>query len=172
MEPDSETSASEPATPRHVVCPASKEPAVKKFIIAAMLLGFGVWCYTEWDNPKYRKPDDWSLKNINKVAGHVLNHYGPFVLVPAGAIIAIWAALGLRKKLIADSEGVGYAGSEKVPWEKITKLDASRLRSKGVVVLHYGRNRALKLDSYFLRNFCDLVALVENKVPADRRVTT
>jgi len=172
MEPADQSSESKTAAPERVLCPAAKEPAVKRFIIAAIFVGFGMYCYTDWGNPKYRKPESWSFKNINPVAGHLLTYYGPFVLIPAGLVVAGWAALRLRRQLLADGEGIGYAGSEKVRWEKITKLDASRLASKGVVVLHYGQDGVLKLDSYFLQNFRDLVALVERKVPADKRATT
>ena len=172
MEPANQSSESEPTPPEQVVCPASKEPAVRRFIIAAIFAGFGLWCVMDWHNPKYRRPEDWSFKNINRVAGHVLTHYGPFVLIPAGLVVAAWAALRLRRKMLADGEGIGYAGAEKIAWGQITKLDASRLASKGIVVLHYGQDGALKLDSYFLQNFRDLVALVERKVPADKRATT
>jgi hypothetical protein len=152
---------------RRVECPATREPAVRKVILAALLIGFGLWCYL--DRGKYPKPEDWSLKNINLIGGYVINNWAPMVLLPLGVLILIWMAVGLRKKLLADGAGIGYAGGRKIAWGEVDKLDASRLQSKGLVVLHAG-GRRMVLDSYYLANFRDLMALVERQVPAEKQV--
>jgi hypothetical protein len=159
----------EPAPPpsQRVECPASREPAVKRVILAALFLGFGIWCLL--DRGKYAAPDDWSMKNINGVAGYVLNNWAPWVMLPLGTALLLWAGLGLRKRLEADEEGIGYVGRERIAWSEVDKLDGSRLQSKGVVAVHAG-SRRLVLDSYYLSNFHELMTLVEQQVPAEKQV--
>jgi hypothetical protein len=151
----------ETATPGRVECPAAKDPAVQRFILAAMLLGFGVWCWT--DRAQY--PYVPASQDINLFLKHALNNWGPFLLVPAGALLAGWAALQQRRRLVADAEGIGY-GEKRMPWSQVTLLDATRLKSKGILKLHHG-DKVLVLDSWRLRGFRDLVAFVEQHVPPD-----
>jgi hypothetical protein len=151
----------ETATPGRVECPAARDPAVRELIIAAMLIGFGVWCWTD----RRPAPDSWTLPNINKVLAYAVNNWGPLVLVPAGALLAGRAALRQRRRLVADAEGIGY-GEKRTPWSQVTLLDATRLKSKGILKLHHGEE-VLVLDSWRLRGFRDLVAFVEQHVPPD-----
>jgi hypothetical protein len=162
-----QTSDNAPPSPQRVECPAAREPAVRKIILAALLLGFGLWCWV--DRGKYAEPTDWSMKNINVIGGYVINNWAPIVMLPAGVLILIWMAIGLRKQLLADEAGIGYAGRQKIAWGEVDKLDASRLQSKGLVVLHAG-GRRMVLDSYYLSNFRELMALVERQVPAEKQV--
>jgi hypothetical protein len=157
----------EASAPQRVECPAAREPAVRRTIVAAALIGLGLWCYM--DRNKYTRPDDWSLKNVNDVSRYVFNNWGPYAFLPAGVAVLIWMAAGMRKKLIADEEGIGYDGSEKIAWDEVQKLDARKIQSKGAVTL-YTEKRRLVLDSYYLTNFSELMALVEHRVPADKQV--
>ena len=155
-----------PQAPQRVECPAAKDPAVRLFILAAMLVGFGVWCFIEGVVHKkypYEAGDD-----INALLNHVLNVYGGFVLVPLGLVAAVWGVVFLRRTLVADEAGIGYQGKEHVAWERISKLDASRLKGKGLLELHYD-DAKLTLDSWKLQNFQDLVRVVEANVPEEKR---
>lgn len=165
-----QTSQPSSEAPGRVECPAAREPAVRKIILAAIFLGFGLWCFS--DRAKYPRPapGEWDVANLNKVAGYILNNWGPAVMVPAGLLILAWTAWGLRRRLVADEDGIGYVGATKIAWRDVQRLDAARLQSKGVLALHYGDGRVLVLDSFYLSNFRDLVAFVERRVPPDRQV--
>jgi len=141
------------------------DPAVRLFIMAAMFIGFGLWCWAE--RAKYPPPRQWDAKHINEAAGYLLNNVGPFILVPAGMAPLVWGIVFLRRKIVADETGIGYAGGKKIAWNEITSLDASQLRSKSIIRLHAGNNRLLVLDAWKLKNFRDLVAFVETRVQAD-----
>lgn len=158
-----------PAPPQRIECAATREPAVRSAIVAAMLLGFGVWCYADRNDPKYAAPKAWDWENLHQIPGYVFNHMGVYVMVPAGALLLLWSGLRLRRRLVADEQGIGYAGRGRIAWDQVDSLDARRLQSKGIVVLHAG-DRRLVLDSYYLRDFRRLVALVERHVPSERQV--
>jgi hypothetical protein len=146
-----------------VVCPPTKDPAVRLFIAAAALIAFGGWCLTDLREV----PAAWDLKHINDVAGYLLNNWGPFVFFPAGLISLVWGILFLRRKCVADGEGIVYAYlcREKIPWDSVTELDASELAEKKILHLRYGEGKSLTLDEWKLQNFKDLVAFVEVRVP-------
>jgi hypothetical protein len=160
-----DTESQSPGGADRVVCPASRDPMVRRLIIAAMLLGFGIWCLTDQREP----PEAWNLENINAVAGYVINNFGPYVFLPCGLAVLLWALWAARRKLIADDEGIGYSGAEKIAWEKIDQLDATLLKAKGIIYLRHG-GKAMKLDSYYLRNFRELLAFMERRIPQDRQV--
>lgn len=147
-----------------VLCLATKDTAIRLFIAAAMFIGFGIYCYTDWDNPDYAKPEVWDMKHINDIGGYLLTHYGPFVLIPPGLVLIILGILSLRRKLAADDEGIGYLGKDKLAWSEITALDASDLKSKQILRLSSKKGKTLVLDGYKLQNFKALVAMVDEHV--------
>ena len=150
--------------PASVECPAAKDSAVRMFIFAALLIGFGIYCFADhyiWGNYKY--PDPFKL---NPYLGYLLNHYGPFVFLPPGLLLLVWGIVAMRRRLVADEQGIGYVGKPKIPWSAITTVDSSKLADKGVLLIGYTleeRPAVLKLDSWKLQNFRDLVALIESK---------
>ena len=87
------------------------------------------------------------------------------LFVPVGLILFGMGVAYLKRRLIADETGIGYAGKEKIAWNAITELDSEKLKSKGILYLRYGSGKSLTLDSWKLTNFRDLVTLIENKVP-------
>jgi len=157
-----------PNVPSEVQCPATKDPAVRWFIFTAMLLGFGLWCvYDHYYMGKYYLPTDREV-TINDQAKYWFNHYGPFVLIPAGVVCLGVGVVSLRRKLHADQDGIGYVGKEKIPWEAFSGMDSSKLADKGILTLFYGEgDKRLVLDSWKLQNFRELIRLVEAKVPPD-----
>ena len=150
-----------------VVCPAAKDPAIRLFIVAGMLMGFAVWCFR--DGIGLRRPTDWGLSNINDVAKYVMNVYGPYVFFPFGLALLVWALLFLRRRLVADSETIGFQGGPRIPWSAVETLDATELKSKGVLYLEHGKGERLTLDSWKLQNFRELVILIEKCIPPEKR---
>ncbi|MDP6544635.1 MAG: hypothetical protein QGH60_11635 [Phycisphaerae bacterium] len=158
-----ETDTTENTAPTSVTCPAEKDPSVRKFIMAAMLLGIGIWCWLDAGN--YPPPEAWDFAHINKAAGYAFNHWTPWVALPFGVFQALRGFLLLKRVLTADAEGMGYKGKDKRPWDKITALDASCLKSKGILGVKYEGGEKLVLDSWELQNFRDLVGFVEAHSP-------
>ena len=153
---------SPPAAENRVVCPAARDPAVRLFIVAGMLIIFGAWCaYDSFIADKYPYPDD---GNINDVAKFYFNRGGGIVLPIAGAVPLIWALVCLKRKLVADAAGIGYEGKPPIPWHSVTGLDASLLQEKGILKVNHAGEEPLVLDSWKLTNFKALVAFVEARV--------
>lgn len=146
--------------PTRVECPAAKDPAVRLFILAAVLIAGGLWCFLDGyvrGLPKKRE-------TINEQATYYLNHVGGIVFPLAGLVPLAWGVVFLRRKLVADEEGIGFLGKAKVPWSAVRSLDTSRLAGKGILTLrhdHGGQDGRLVLDGWKLQNFRELVALVE-----------
>lgn len=163
---DTQPSSESSEVPQQVECPAEREPIVKLWIIAAMLIGFGIWCIVDAGKPKYDYVP--LAEDLNGFFSWALTHIGQFVFTIVGAAVAGTAIRHSRRVLVADQEGIGWRGGRKLPWEKVTKLDASRLKDKQILVLEHPDGR-LTLDNYKLQNFRDLVAVVEEKVPDEKR---
>jgi len=154
--------------PSRVECRAAKDPAVRLFILAGMLIGFGVWCFADMNKyPRPREPLE--LKYINEWSSYLFNHGGAYGFTPLGVIPLVWGIVLLKRRLIADEEGIGYAGGRKVAWGKVERLDAARLENKGILDLYHDGGRRLRLDSWKLQNFKDLVKIVEQHLPAEGR---
>jgi len=151
-----------PAEADSILCPAAKDPGIRLFILAAMLIAMSIWCIS--DMGKYPRPDPFELNPYLKYA---FNHFLPIVLIPMGLVALIWGIVVLRRKLMADGEGIGYAGTDRIPWNEIRNVDASELQSKGILYLRHGGGKTLKLASWKLQNFRDLVAFVERHVPPE-----
>ncbi len=146
-----------------IVFAPTTEPAVRSFIIAVLLLGFGAWCW--FDKSNYPPPEAWTTEFINDIATYTMNHWGPFVFVPVGAVFLALGIRHLTRKMVADSEGLGYSGGEKILWSNVTAIDASALKEKGLLKLTYNKGKRLILDSYKLQNFRELVGFVERRLP-------
>ena len=155
-------------TPASVECPAAKDPAVRLFILAAMMIGFGAYCFIDhYVRHMYQYPVPYKL---NPYLTYLFNHYGPFVLIPLGLLAVLWGVLFLRRRLVADEEGIGYAGRQKISWSAVKSLDSAKLESKGILSITYDTGageRTLVLDSWKLQNFRELVRLVESKLTPD-----
>lgn len=149
--------------PDCVTCPATSEPAVRWFIGAGMLLAIGVWCFVDRHN--YPAPESWTLQHISEASGYLLNHFAPMLLVPAGVLLAWLGWRAKRRVLVADGQGIGYVGKAKVAWSDVQGLDASRLKDEQILGLKLKDGGLMKLDAWKLRNFRDLVAFVETRVP-------
>ncbi len=151
--------------PERIECPAAKDPAVRSFIFAGMLLAFGAWCfYGHCILGQYQRPDD---SDINAWFGYVLNAGGAIVFPLVGLVPLFLGLRFLRRKLVADAEKICVPGSPAVAWKDITRLDATDLPEKGVLRLEYGTAEPLTLDKWKIQNFKSLVAFVESHVPPE-----
>ena len=162
------TEQSDQATPpQRVLCPSSTDPVIRMFILAAIPLVVGVLCF--WDGYIVHKyPYKPLSEDLNAYLTWAFNYYLPYPLVPLGLIALVKALLTLTRKLEADETGIGYVGRGKIRWADVTRLDASHLGPKGLLFLHHPGG-VLKLDSWKLKNFRELVAFIEARVPRDKQ---
>lgn len=152
--------------PQRVEADAARDPAIRLGIAAIMLIGMGLWCFLDRD--KFDPPVAWDLKNINEASKYAFNAYGVFVFTPPGIVLGLLTLRFLRRKLVADQDGIGYVGKKKVPWEGVTKVDTSQAKSKGILKLHHGKGKVLTLDNWKLTNFRELISLVERNLPSGK----
>jgi len=148
------------STATQVTCPPAWDLLLRPAILAVALLSFGVWCMTD-----QRPAETFSIENINPWGSWAMNFYGQFLFTALGLTAAFFTVRILRRKLIADSQGVGFVGKDKVLWSDVTGLDASELKEKQILYLLRGSGEKYALDGFNLRNFRDLVAFVEAHVP-------
>ena len=154
--------------PERVECPATTD--LRLLAVGVGMIGLGVWCFVEayvMDEHPY-KPFS---QDINDWASWAFNHIGAFAFFAVGALLLVRALMAMRRRLVADAEGIGYVGKERIPWtgvRPITGGDESQLRDKQILCLHHGNNETLKLDAYKLKNFRELVAFVEDHVQTAR----
>jgi len=154
--------------PERIVAPAAKDPVVRYFILAAMLLGFAGWLVYDGYIAKKYKYTSLSWDTVNDWFEWAMNCIGPFVLLPCGLLVLIRAVLFAKRKLVADAEGIGYEGKERILWSHINTVDATKLKSKGYLYLHYGDGKKLTLDEWKLQRFRDLAAFVESHLPPEK----
>jgi len=151
-----------------VECPAEREPAVKLYIIAGLFLALGVYCLVDVQRGAYTYTP-FSVQNINAWASWAFNYGGQFVFCLAGLAMAVLATRSLRRVLVADEKGIGYVGGRAIAWEHVEQIDASKLAAKKILTLRAAGNGKLVLDQYKLQNFRDLVAFIEQQVPAEKQ---
>ncbi len=157
-------------TPEKVECRSTKDPAIRVFIIAAMFLGFGGYCFLDAHILGKYPYAPFSMENLNKWFSWLLNYCGPFVFIPTGLIFLIIGILYIRRRLVADQDGIGYVGKTKLKWGDVSQLDAKRLKSKGIITLDHADGK-LVLDSYKLTDFKNLLKLIEQKISKDKQIS-
>ena len=145
--------------PNQVLCPASRDVAVRTFIIGGALIAFGLWCMAD------QRPYKPLSEDINAWGSWATNFYGAVICPIVGVAAVICGIRSMRRKLIADPQGIGYAGKQQIAWSSATGLDVSKFKDKQILYLLHGQDQRLKLDGYKLRNFKELVAFVEARVP-------
>ena len=160
------TDTSGQTTPDRLECMPTKDPIVRLFILAAMLIGFGLYCYMT------RTPYKPAGEDLNAFLSWVMGEYGPFVCIPPGVLVAMAAFLAARKRLVLDARGIGYAGQEQIAWAAITAVDASRLQAKGLLFIHHAQGKTLRLCDWKLTDFKPMVAFLEAHLPAGVAVKT
>jgi len=144
--------------PPRVECPSAGEPYIRLFIIAGVAVVLGLWCFL--DRHSYPAPPD------GEPLGYYVNHYALYVLTPLGVLLALWGLRVRKRVLIADDNGIGYVGKGSVPWSQVTGLNAAQLEEKQLLRLRLASGDSIKLDGWKLKNFKELVAFLERKLPA------
>ncbi len=161
---------SQAQAPQKVVCPGNKESVVRYFIITAIFLGASIWCVLDWH--KYPKPDEpFGTETLNAYFEWAFNHFLPFIAIPISLLFAAKAIKTLKMQVVADQEGISK-GAVRIAWPDINRLDASRLPKKQILDLYYGQDKRLRLHGIHLVNWKPLVALIDQKVPEDKKTTT
>ncbi len=183
MDPNSQTPSEQPPQdtpepparghgPTRAEAPATFDVALRPFIVAAMTLGFGIWCVIDAyvrDLYPYSKYEE--SGNINDYLLFAFNHYAPFVLIPVALVAGVLGYMKLQRKAVADEEGLFKTGHGKIAWDDVTRLDASELASNKTLRVHHGQNGLIVLDGRDHRNFTDLVAVIDRYVPEEKRTT-
>ena len=155
------TQANQPV-PAQVTCSATRDGAVRKFLVATMMLVMGVLCLR--DGYFVAQKND-EASELNRKAYLLFNQGGGIVLPLLGLAGLVWGVRDLRRVLVADAEGIGYVGKKRIAWSEVTALDAADA-GKGVLRLNYrgdGREETLVLDRLRLRNFRELAQLLESR---------
>ncbi len=139
-------------------CPLTLEYMLRRAIIPALLLiGFGVaFLWDGWVQNKYSPTE--------KPTAYYMNRYG-VILLPIGLAWAAYAVMLWRRALVADAEGIGYVGKDKIRWSQLKRLE---IPDKGLLTVVYdqkGAEQTLKLDRYELKNFSQLVECIEAHAP-------
>ncbi len=157
----SQSSDNPVATP--VEARAATEPLVRRLGMVAILLGVGVWTILDYLNKGYQYGE-----GFNEHVRYCLNKFGIFVFAPIALVILVRAIVARSRRLVADEKGIGYAGKPQIAWNEITRVDATRLKGKGLLTIIHGQGRTWKLDEYDWRSFRDVVAMIDLHVPGDK----
>ena len=138
----------------------ARDPAVRAFAVAAMLIGFGIYCMLDYKNYPYVPLSE----SLDKFFTWALNWYGQFVFTAVGAVFAVWAGVHLSRTVVADEEGIGNAGGLQLKWQDVESVDASKLQSKQILRLNYS-DGSIKLYGWRRQNFRELVAFIDAHLP-------
>ena len=138
------------------------DPAVRYFIAAVVLIGFGLWCLADMKSYPYRSYSE----DINAYLAWAFNHFGAIGFPLVGLIPLVKGLLQLRRKLTADDTGL-TVGSRRIAYDQVAQLDASRFRTKGLLTLRLKDQSDLVLDTWHYRReeFREIVRVLEQKVP-------
>jgi len=143
------------AADERVECGAGLERIIRWLVVVGLCLGFGI--YSIWELYTGEQTVEKSASNYWFTVACAV------ILTPLGLVLLGIVGFMARRRLVADAEGLGYVGAEKVGWDQVTKLVA---RGKGLMDVHYtdeGEEDVLELDSYKLKGFDRLVQFIESK---------
>jgi hypothetical protein len=159
------TENSSAAGTARVECPTAKDPYIRMLIVGIVMIGWGL--LSGYDALVKKDNSGNRVYSLDNKPSHFLFNLGMFgLLPPAGIVALVWAQRIRRRRLVADEEGLGYVGREKIAWGRLQRLVP---RGKGLLDVYYaaadGTQRRLKLDSWMLKNFNDLAKFIEAKAP-------
>jgi hypothetical protein len=148
---------------KSIECPADRDPAVRLLIAAGLCVAGIVYCLL---TPEPKPEGPLATKTANEYAKWWLYIYGPWVLGVLTVFLAGYAAMVLRRRIVADDEAITINRKRRVAWSQFVGLDAAELKDKGRLTLRVADGDDVVLDRYKYKNFKELVALVEKKVSA------
>ena len=150
----------------------SRDPAVRLLIVAAMALGFGLWCiyhaFLDGSEEAKKFQQLAADADFNAKATYWFNLVCAFVLPLVGLIFAGLGLRQMRRRLSMDEAGI-HADSQTVSWADIKEVDATELKKKVLLYVVHGGGM-LKLDGYLWQkaDFQKLVARLEQHVPDEK----
>ncbi|MHC5146185.1 MAG: hypothetical protein ACYSOK_03665 [Planctomycetota bacterium] len=144
-----------------IEAPLSKYKKNNILIIAALLIGVGLWFgYDGHYNQKFI-----DKHTVEGVADSTLNfnQKAPPFMIGAGVLLGIYFVMVKGKKLIADDAQL-INGSTTIAYDAIEKINKTNFDSKGFFVITYsenGQNKELKLSD---RTYDNLPAVLDHIV--------
>jgi hypothetical protein len=156
-------------TAQEVTCTIGSDVVVRAFIMAGIFLAIGLWCAYEINlTPNYPKPDvPFSMDVINEYSSWLANFGGQIVFLAVGLFLLVRAIRTRSSRLRADANGIGYAGKATIAWNDVTRIDASRLKSKGYLDIYVGDVK-FPVDTWRWEQSKTLLAIMEASVSADK----
>ena len=130
----------------------------------AICLGLSIWCiYDGYFNKKFIE------KHTNADGSNqtylIFNRNGPFVLVPAAIMIAVWMAVACKKNLVADDNQIIINNKTTIKYDDIEAVDKTHFKQKGFFTITH-KNNLDKLETVKIsdKNYDNLAELLEEIV--------
>ena len=154
--------------PTSVECPPDKDHLVRFYIMAVMPLVFGLLCIRDISFVgKFARPvEPFAWQTANAWISWAMNYFGQFVFTGLGVVLLVCAIRATLRVLVANESGIGWKGGHPTPWESVTGVDTNKFASKKILYLLTGDDRRITLDYYKLRNYKELLQVVEQHVDA------
>ncbi len=139
------------------------EAPLSKYKRNSFLIGIGacvvlsVWCaYDGYLNKSFKEahPEWW-----------VTNRVGPFILLPAAAILGVWWCAIRGRKIVANDSELIIPNRPKISYEAIESIDKTHFESKGfftIIYRHPGGSEAKR--RLYDRDYDNLPAILDHLV--------
>lgn len=146
-----------------VVARASKEYRVKRYIMVALLVGWGLWSiydgyvkYPNDNNAEIRKAEEKKEPKPERLphtdTDIFLNKLIGWVLPPVGLIVLAMALYNSRGEYRLRGQILNVPGHPPVPFDSIRSIDKTDWDKKGIAYVHYetanGTKGKLRLDDF------------------------
>lgn len=144
-----------------IEAPLSKYKKQNFLIIAAVLIGAGLWfAYDGYVNKKFIEKN-----TVDGVPNSTLNfnRKAPPFMIGAGILLGVYFFVVKGKKLTADENEL-ISGSVRIPYDAIEKVNKTNFDSKGYFILTYkdnGQEKDLKVSD---RTYDNLPAVLDHIV--------
>ncbi len=108
----------------------------------AICIGLSIWCiYDGYFNDKFIE------KHTNADGSNqtylICNRNGPFVLIPAAVVIAIWMAMACKKNLLADNEQLTINNKTIIKYDDIETVDKTHFDQKGFFSITHKQSQSI-----------------------------
>ena len=113
-----------------IEAPLSKYKRTNFYIGIAVCIGLALWSGYDGYLSESFKDSDW--RGANRVA--------PFILLPAAAILGAWLYAIRNRKVVAADDALIIAGTKKIPYDAIEKIDKTHFDQKGFFTITYRKD--------------------------------
>jgi hypothetical protein len=142
-----------------IEAPLSKYKKQNFLIIAAVLIGAGVWfAYDGYKNPSFIEKH-----TVDGVPDHTLifHQKSPPFFIGAGVLVGVYFFIVKGKKLVADENEL-ISGNVRIPYDAIEKINKTYFDSKGFFILTYTeQEKEIKISD---RTYDNLPAVLDHIV--------